>query len=233
MSNSLDRNGSGGMRANLDMGNNQINNLVPGVLPTDAATVGQMVSSVPIGGVIDFWGSVAPTDFLFAAGQELSRIDYAALFAIIGTAAGPGNGSTTFNLPDYRGRIGAGRENMALPATTRLNRLSSTTLGSTGGDQEVALTTAQLASHTHTGSTASVGDHTHPTLGTNAASNGLSEVASTYFGGGNSQQSPNNNRYTGGGGAHTHTLTINNTGSGDPHFNVQPTIICNKIIKVQ
>ena len=234
LTNSMTRNGSGSMTGDLPMNNNRITGLAAAVNPNDAVTLGQLSGlGIPLGVPVDFWGTNPPVDWMFAYGQELDRVEYADLFAVIGTNAGAGNGSTTFNVPDYRDVVSVGRGNMGGTARGLLSNFASTVLGAVFGTQSHALTTAQLAAHGHTGTTSSVGDHTHPTLGTNAASNGLAEVASTYFGGGNIQQSPNNNRYTGGGGAHTHSLTINNSGSGESHPNVQPTIVCNKILRVK
>ena len=64
----------------------------------------------PIGVISAFAGSVAPANWLLCQGQEISRTDYADLFAVIGTSFGTGDGSTTFNLPDLRGEFlrGAG-----------------------------------------------------------------------------------------------------------------------------
>lgn len=224
ISSSLDRDGKGGMRANLAMGGNKITGLAPGEADTDAVTMAQIdagggsaIIAVPVGAVIDYWGATPPEGFLFAAGQEVSRSTYAALFAIIGTSAGAGNGSTTFNLPDYRGRIGAGRENMATPATTRLNTLSSSTLGAAGGSQTHTLTTAQMPAHSHT-----VTDpgHTHTaqtgTTGTAALGFDNSVLVST-------DPAATSSSTTG--------ITLANTGAGEAHNNVQPTIICNKIIR--
>ena len=59
------------------------------------------VGVLPAGAVIPYAGSAAPAGWLLCGGQAVSRSDYAALFAIIGTTYGVGNGSTTFNLP-YR-----------------------------------------------------------------------------------------------------------------------------------
>lgn len=214
---SLDRDGKGGMRADLSMGGNRITNVAPGTNPTDVATVSQLASAdtVPIGAVLDYWGATPPTGYLFAAGQAISRTTYAALFAVIGTAAGSGDGSTTFNLPDYRGRVSAGKENMATPASTRLNTLSSSTLGATGGAQTHTLTTAEMPAHSHT-----VTDPGH------AHTNGTGSIVPAQEGAG----AP-----AAGSGANTGTsltgITLANTGGGGAHANVQPTIICNKIIK--
>lgn len=223
ISSSLDRDGKGGMRANLQMNGNKITGVAPGTDPTDVATVSQIPagasSGVPIGAVIDYWGATPPTDYLFAAGQAVSRTTYAALFAIIGTSAGAGDGSTTFNLPDYRGRVGAGRENMATPATTRLNTLSSSTLGASGGAQTHTLTEAQMPAHNH-----SVTDpgHTHsyqrPTVQGNVGAEGAVTSSTTVTSAST--------------GSATTGITIANKGGGEAHNNVQPTIICQKIIRV-
>ena len=71
---------------------------------------------VPIGVIFDYGGTSAPTGFLLCDGSAVSRTTYADLFAIIGTSFGAGDGSTTFNLPDARGRvmIGVGTGTVAL-----------------------------------------------------------------------------------------------------------------------
>lgn len=63
------------------------------------------ISGMPIGSGCDYFGTEPPTGFLFADGSELSRTDYAELFAIIGIVYGEGDGETTFNLPDKRERV--------------------------------------------------------------------------------------------------------------------------------
>jgi microcystin-dependent protein len=57
---------------------------------------------LPIGAGCDYFGTVAPENYMFADGSAISRTEYAELFAIIGTTYGVGDGSTTFNLPDKR-----------------------------------------------------------------------------------------------------------------------------------
>ena len=76
----------------------------------------------PVGGIIQFGGSNAPAGWLLCNGQAVSRTTYADLFAIIGTAYGVGDGSTTFNLPDYSDRVpqgnGQGYVSAGLPNIT-------------------------------------------------------------------------------------------------------------------
>ena len=73
------------------------------------------------GEVVPFAGSTAPAGALFCYGQTVSRTTYAGLFAVIGTTYGVGDGSTTFNLPDLRGRVAAGKSDMggSMLATSR------------------------------------------------------------------------------------------------------------------
>lgn len=217
---SLDRDGKGGMRADLQMGGNKIRDVAPGTAPTDVATVSQLTVStgVPVGAVVDYWGATPPEGYLFAAGQEVSRSTYAALFAVIGTAAGAGNGTTTFNLPDYRGRVGAGRESMATPATTRLNTLSSSSLGASGGAQTHTLNSAQMPTHSHT-VTDPGHSHTYGAVTTSGSTGGVGEPRAEPSG-----LASTSTASTG--------ITIANAGSGEAHNNVQPTIITNKIIRV-
>lgn len=68
----------------------------------DAAVVSL---TLPAGVITPFAGSVAPSGWLKCEGQVVSRVTYAALFAAIGTTYGPGDGSTTFKLPDLRGEF--------------------------------------------------------------------------------------------------------------------------------
>ena len=66
------------------------------------------VPVLPTGSVIPFAGKTAPTGWRMCQGQAVSRTTYAQLFSVIGTTFGSGDGSTTFNLPDLRGRVAVG-----------------------------------------------------------------------------------------------------------------------------
>jgi len=96
---------------------------------------------MPIGIIVHWGNSTPPVDWLICDGSAVSRSTYSALFAIIGTSFGPGDGSTTFNLPDPRGRsfVGVGTG----------SGLSPRVLGATGGEESHVLTTAEGPSHTH------------------------------------------------------------------------------------
>jgi len=73
---------------------------------------------IPSGTVFPFAGSAAPYGYLVCDGRQVSRTEYAQLFLSIGTTHGQGNGSTTFNLPDYRGMFLRGRVDVTTIAGT-------------------------------------------------------------------------------------------------------------------
>lgn len=110
------------------------------------------LAAVPSGVVVPFAGSSAPAGWLLCYGQAVSRTNYAALFTVIGTVFGSGDGSTTFNLPDLRGRAAFGVDNMGGTAAERLGAgkiggvTGSASLGATGGEQSHTLTATEQAS---------------------------------------------------------------------------------------
>lgn len=87
-------------------------------------------------------GSAAPAGWLFCQGQAISRTTYAALFTAIGTTFGTGDGSTTFNLPDMRGRVPVG--------VGQGSGLTNRVLGATGGEENHILSVAEMPAHSHT-----------------------------------------------------------------------------------
>jgi len=91
----------------------------------------------PPGVVLPYAGASAPTGWLLCYGQAVSRTTYADLFTAISTTYGAGDGSTTFNVPDLRGRVPAGKDNMGGTAANRLTAggsgVTGTTLGAAGG----------------------------------------------------------------------------------------------------
>jgi microcystin-dependent protein len=111
------------------------------------------VGGVPTGVSVPFAGAVAPTGWLLCNGQAVNRVTYAALFTVIGTTYGIGDGVSTFNLPDLRGRAWVGRDQMGAGAAAgRLpNIVNNDTTGTTGGASQVALSVTELPAHNHPG----------------------------------------------------------------------------------
>jgi microcystin-dependent protein len=100
---------------------------------------------IPAGTVNAYASSTPPSGWLNADGSTVSRTTYAALYAAIGTTYGSGDGSTTFNLPDLRGRHPVS----ASSTQTTASGLNRSTYGATGTTTTHSLTEAQLAPHTH------------------------------------------------------------------------------------
>ncbi|MDA9435815.1 phage tail protein [Bradyrhizobium sp. CCBAU 51627] len=184
--------------------------------------------NIPIGAGFDYWGAAAPnSSFVFPYGQAISRSIYDSLFALFGTTYGAGDGLTTFNIPDLRGRITAKKDDMGGSAAGRLTAsyfgTSASNLGAAGGVEGQTITIAQMPIHSH-----GVTDpgHAHTPPGVSAGLWGDNVVGSAA-GGGNAFQM-------------THTtiplattgISIQTTGSGGAHNNVQPTIICNYVIRI-
>lgn len=97
------------------------------------------LGGTPIGGMLAYGGATAPPGWLLCYGQAVSRTTYALLFAVLGIAYGVGDGSTTFNLPDKRGRMSIGADNMGGSAANRVTQAVSgilaTAVGQAGGSQ--------------------------------------------------------------------------------------------------
>lgn len=124
----------------------------------------------PVGGKIDFAGSTAPSGWFLCYGQAISRTSYPELFTVIGTTYGSGDGSTTFNLPDDRGRASFGQDNMGGTAANRITvagkNFDGTILGNTGGVQNITLTLTNLPSVSiSVDIPAGQGSHTHALSG--------------------------------------------------------------------
>ena len=120
-------------------------NVTNAKLAADAAT--------PTGSITAFAAATgAPTSWLACDGTAISRTTYSALFVVIGTTWGVGDGSTTFNLPDLQGRVLAGVEATATRLTTANaddSNITSTAVGSTGGDQYPQVHTHTQDPHQH------------------------------------------------------------------------------------
>jgi microcystin-dependent protein len=183
------------------------------------------------GVVLPFAGTAAtvPTGWLLCYGQAVSRATYSALFAVIGTTYGAGDGSTTFGIPDLRGRAVAGVDNMGGTAAGRLTGASGsvagTTLGASGGEETHNLSQNEMPSHTHVQNSHnhSQNPHNHNLSVVGGAVGGLYLAQNTVGGGGlyTDNATASNNATTG---------TNQNTGGSANHNNVQPAMVLNYII---
>jgi microcystin-dependent protein len=182
--------------------------------------------NIPLAGGLDYWAATAPnTSFAFPVGQAISRTTYAALFALVGTTYGPGDGSTTFNLPDKTGRVSAMKEAAASRLTPSYFSGNSTAMGATGGSEHETLITANLPPYTPSGSVMSSTTGSVITQG-NGASTSVPNTAA---------EGSNNS------GASTATFSGITTstfagspqgGTSTPFTTVQPTIVCNYILRI-
>jgi microcystin-dependent protein len=146
------------------------------------------VPVVPIGAMMDWpWASGSlPSWAALPYGQAISRAGFTALAALAAAAGypfGAGDGSTTFNLPDLRGRTTAGKDDMggtlASRITAAISGVSGATLGAVVGSEGVVLATGQIPAHNHTQSAHShtVNSHGHTISGTPNINNGSLAVA--------------------------------------------------------
>jgi microcystin-dependent protein len=128
-----------------------------GTTPVSASNLNQLQTyieqaiadiTLPVGVVQAYAGATAPTGFLLCDGSAISRSTYSDLFNIIGTTYGVGDGSTTFNLPDLRGKHPMGYDS----TQTEFN-----TLNKTGGEKKHTLTINQIPAHDHSISHVAVG----------------------------------------------------------------------------
>jgi len=168
---------------------------------------------VPVGGLLPYLSSNAPnSNFALPFGQAISRTTYATLFSLISTTFGVGDGSTTFNLPDLRGRAVFGLDNMGGSAASRVTvaggNFDGTVLGGFGGAQNHTLTQAEMPSHTHSATVTDPG-HSH-SMGISIANGNVGGTGGFFADGSGSANTGSSatgisvsNASTGGGGAHT------------------------------
>lgn len=204
----------------LPMAGKKVTGLADGTASGDAATKGQLDTAIPVGSIIAYGGATAPAGWLLCDGSAVSRTTYAALFAVIGTANGAGNGSTTFNLPDGRGRtvIGAGAG----------TSLTARTLGDKSiGAESHQLTSSEMPAHSHGGLTGDDSpDHGHSV----PVDRGGSEPGIGGSGGW-LWHDRGVVGLTTWGATNRHKHSIPSEGGGAAHNNMQPSFVQNWIIK--
>lgn len=186
----------------------------------DGANLTDIVS-IEVGTIMPWSDSSLPTGYLECDGAEVSRTTYSALFAVIGTTYGAGNGSTTFTLPDLQDNVPVGKSGTkTLASTGGANTVAST--GNVGGSTANAtLSTAQLASHNHTMTSSN-----NPNPQTSNPYGG--QITAPYTSGTN----PAGTRAvsnTGSDGGHQHNMSA--TFTGDSTSVIQPYLTLIYIIK--
>lgn len=182
-----------------------------------------IITQVPAGTSLDYRGGTLPFGFLVEDGSVVDRVTYARLFEAIGTTYGAGNGTTTFKIPDSRGRVNV--------ASGTGSGLTARTQAATGGEETHVLTESEIPSHTHTQNPHIHGDGAwlapeislvNGTAGTTIA-NGLRPIASLGATSGEATSIRANTTST--------TATNQNTGGGNAHNNMQPFIVATRMIK--
>jgi microcystin-dependent protein len=178
--------------------------------------------NVPLLGGMDYWDTVTPnSSFIFPLGQAISRTTYAYAFSRWGTTHGAGDGSTTFNVPNKAGRVSAMLDAAGTVLTSATMTPNGNTIGAKGGAQVHTLQTTEIPSHTHANTLSDPG-HSH------------SYNAPLSFGASGSGAGINGSQQTSTTSPSATGIAINNAaaGGGGAHNNVQPTIVCNYIIRI-
>ena len=158
-----------------------------------------------------------PSGYLICDGAAVSRTTYAGLFAAIASTWGNGDGSTTFNVPDLRGRLALGRDNMGASSANRVTASQADNVGQGAGAETHTLVTAEMPSHGH----ASAGAHTHD-VDVNSVSGGTVDIAGSPNAADTNVANAANSA-----GSHTHP----NAGGDGAHANVQPYGTVNYIVR--
>lgn len=189
--------------------------------------------NIPLGGGLPFFGTTAPnSSFVFPYGQAISRTTYATLFSLLSTTYGAGDTTTTFNVPDLRGRVVAGKDDMGGSAASRLTTAGSAvdgaTLGAVGGAQNVTLAANQIPTITSVNASQAISVSSTANVlkaggGTTQSFNGGSPVGITYI-------SPTDGALTSS-GANSISVTYTN-GSQVATKTVPPALVCNFILRI-
>jgi microcystin-dependent protein len=194
---------------------------------------------VPVGAISPFAGATAPLGWRLCDGSAISRTGFAALFTLLGTTYGAGDGSSTFNLPNLKGRVPVGIDAAQTEFDTR---------GEVGGAKTVTLTAAEsgLPAHTHTADAGGTHAHTtstYPNHDHNYDRHTHSNISRGSGASGNvASFDSNSTAQTGADGSHAHTTDAQGSHShnidanaaaaaSSAHTNVQPYMALHYIIK--
>jgi len=160
-------------------------------IPTTKGGTGKTYDIVPAGTILAYAGSSVPLGFLLCDGAAVSRTTYAALFVFIGTTYGAGDGSTTFNVPDLRGRVTMGVDGAANRVTAASTGGSNAdTLGGAGGAETHTLSSSEMPAHTHTVERWSAGSNGNFQIGGTTTNMGAGSTNSTGGSGAHSNTQP-------------------------------------------
>ncbi len=168
------------------------------------------IEGIPTATIIPWSTASVPTGFLECNGAAVSRTTYAALFAVISTTYGAGDGSSTFNLPDLQDKVTVSKSNNKSLASTGGAETATSTGNIAGSTANATLSTPQIASHPHPG--------------------GSNNNAQSWTGNpGSDGAVAGNTGNTGSGSGHSHNMSANF--SGDATSVVQPYLTVIYVIK--
>jgi microcystin-dependent protein len=207
--------GGAGIAGNVNVAGQIVTPTMPaGTSNTAVATTAFVINnSVPTGALLMWSTGSVPSGWLLCDGAAVSRTTYSTLFGVIGTTFGSGDGSTTFNLPDYQNRAPFGAGGLYA-------------LGTTGGSKD-----AVVVSHSHTATSTSTSTVTDPghrhQVGTGNRDS-VGSLLSTLVSGSGTNTSLAN---TGISVATSTSTTVNSTGSSGTDANMPPYLAINFIIK--
>jgi len=171
------------------------------------------IEGIPTATIVPWSSSSVPSGFLECDGAAVSRTTYSALFAVVGTTYGAGDGSSTFNVPNLADNVAMGKSNTKAVGSTGGANTVTKTGNVAGSTANASLSTPQLASHSHPGG-----------VNYNYASRQHNQAGPGPAG----DQSTNSNN-TGSGNAHSHNMSANF--SGDATSVLQPYLTVIYIIK--